>query len=135
MGSYYTWYDRFETICICLFFLAFTIVLFLLIDATEKISILESEVSKRVSANRIGRTIERHECKIQYVTAENEIKEDSVTVWGHLPPKSIDKKLSRITGHDRLLVTEISTERFYASMPIEEFIEHASIIERPNEED
>ena len=131
----YTWADRIVGIVSLLFTSAFAMVLFLYYETYARARILESEVKRLVSANRIGRTIVKNYCTIQYVTDDNEIKEEVVEVWGHLPPKSIDRKIARITGHERLLVTSIKTETFYASMPIETFIENATVIEQSNLED
>ena len=133
------YYDMWDRICLAIelaCFFSMVTFAYLYYKTSIRAHKLESEVTRiKMSANRIGRTIEKHVCKIQYVTEDNSIKEKEVIVWGHLPPKSIDRKLARITGYDRLLVTEISTERFYASMPIEQFIENATIIESQTKED
>ena len=78
---------------------------------------------------RIGRRVYKTVCQCVVFDADNNRKEIEVEVWGEYDVTRAEKKAREVTGIKRLLVNSVRIENFYASMPLEKFVELADITE------
>lgn len=81
-----------------------------------------------MALNRIGRRVTKTVYDVLYYDENNERHSVQLELFGSYEPETAQKKLRKMTGFNRLIVTDvISSEKFYASMTLEEFVKNADI--------
>lgn len=80
-----------------------------------------------MAGNRIGRLIEKTTCKGTYYTKDNRKQDFQVSVWGHHDVVRMTRKVRNILQTDRFLIDpeSLKYDEFWASMPLEKFVENA----------
>lgn len=88
------------------------------------------------TGTRIGRTVVKTWCKCCIVTDNNKVIEETIVLMGRYGDCTrAQNAVRKLLNNQRVLVQEIWFEKFYASMPLEKFIENADIPECSAEEE
>lgn len=85
---------------------------------------------------RIGRNVKTTKCKGTYYDKNNNKWPFDVTVYGQYDIDQLTRKVGRLLKTNRLLIDPESIEydSFWASMPVDKFVEMADIVEHEIEE-
>lgn len=81
--------------------------------------------------NRIGRTITVMVCECVVIEGHNKPRDVTVKLYGdYADSDRAQSAVARKLGTKRVLLKSWRKESFYASMPINEFVEHATITKK-----
>lgn len=87
-----------------------------------------------MAQNRIGRRVTKSTYSVLYYDENNEKHTVSLELYGIYSALTAQNKFRKQTGIKRLIVTDLeSTEEFYASMTLDDFVKYADI--KPIKED
>lgn len=81
-----------------------------------------------MAQNRIGRRVTKSTYAVLYYDENNEKHTVNLDLYGVYSALTAQNKFRKQTGIKRLIVTDlISTEEFYASMTLDDFVANAEI--------
>lgn len=83
---------------------------------------------ENMAANRIGRRVTKSTYSVFYYDEQNEPHDVEMSLYGLYSAITAQNKFRKLTGIKRLIVNDlVTTETFYASMTLDEFVKYADI--------
>ena len=69
----------------------------------------------------IGRTVIETICEVQFVDENNDVREDTITVYGDYDINSAQNAVRKKLNNNRLIVERVTHRSFYGKMTLEKF--------------
>ena len=81
-----------------------------------------------MARNSFGRTVVKTICEVKYVDENNDVKKDTVTVYGNYDLDSAQNAVRRALDNNRAIVYAVRHESFYGIISMETFAKNCDTI-------
>lgn len=79
--------------------------------------------SNGMARTSIGRTVIQTICEVQFVDENNDVREDTITIFGDYDINSAQNAARKKLENNRVIVESVRHKSFYGTMTLEKFAE------------